>query len=181
MKRLGILSGIFITLISTVTGQTYLPADEGSSVKFAIRNLGITVDGSFKGLKGTIDFNVTNLTASFFNVSVDAATVNTGNGSRDGHLKKEDYFNAASYPQINIVSSKITAGSTQNTFVFAGTVKIKGVTKSISFPFTATPAAGGYTFTGSFKLNRRDFKVGGSSLVLSDNLTVNLKVYAKRK
>jgi hypothetical protein len=39
-----------------------------------------------------------------------------------------------------------------------------------------SPAANGNLFMGQFKINRRDFKVGGNSWVLSDDVTVTLSV-----
>jgi polyisoprenoid-binding protein YceI len=59
-----------------------------------------------------------------------------------------------------------------------GNLTIKGVSKFISFPFTATATANGYVLAGQFKINRRDFNVGGSSWVLSDELSVSLNVAA---
>ena len=40
---------------------------------------------------------------------------------------------------------------------------------------------GGYLFEGSFQLNRRDYKIGGSSMVLGDNVTLSLSVFAEQK
>jgi polyisoprenoid-binding protein YceI len=60
-----------------------------------------------------------------------------------------------------------------------GNLTIKGVTKPIEFGFGATPKNGGYLFDGEFKINRRDFGVGGNSVSLSDKLTVTLSVFAK--
>ncbi len=160
--------------------QTYTPADEDGAVKFSIKNLGIATAGNFKGLKGSIQFNVINLAASSFTVSVDAATLNTGINARDNHLKKEEYFDVNEYPSITFASTKIERSATQGTFIVNGNINIKGVSKSISFPFTAIEQNGGYLFSGSFKLNRRDFKVGGNSITLSDNLTVSLAVFAKK-
>lgn len=57
-------------------------------------------------------------------------------------------------------------------------VTIKGINREISFPFMAVSQNGGWLFTGEFKLNRRDFKIGKSSLILSDNLAVSLSVMA---
>ena len=177
MKQLFILTiAIFLTVFGFA--QRYVPKNEGSSVTFAIKNFGLTVNGSFKGLQGSIAFNPANLSIAKFNVTVNAGTVNTGNGSRDGHLKKAEYFNSATFPKISIVSAKITNGSKAGSYLFEGIATIKGTAKNISFPFTAVAANDGYQFEGSFKINRRDFKVGGSSLVLADVLTVNLKVAA---
>ena len=51
------LNLIFIGFYSFTTAQGYLPVEEASKVSFKIKNFGSSVDGSFKGLKGTIDFN----------------------------------------------------------------------------------------------------------------------------
>jgi len=168
-------------LIKLNTGaQIYSPKDEQQAVSFIIKNFGLSVNGTLTGLQGRIVFNPANLSTATFKVTVDVGTINTGNSSRDSHLKKEDYFNAAVFQKINIVSSKITTGNSPATYLFEGVVSIKGTNKSISFPFTASPIADGYIFKGSFKINRRDFKVGGNSMVLSDNLTINLNISTKK-
>ena len=169
-----------ILFIGSLSAQTYTPSDNGSSVKFSIKNFALNVGGSFKGLKGKLTFNPASLSASSFNVSVDAATVNTGNGSRDNHLRKEEYLDAGKFPLISFASTKITPSGEAGNFMMNGKITIKGVTRNISFPFTATLKSDGYLFNGSFKLNRRDFGVGGSSMVMSDNLTVILSVLAKK-
>ena len=61
-----------------------------------------------------------------------------------------------------------------------GDLTIKGVTKPVEFGFGAIPKDGGYFFDGQFTINRRDYGVGGSSISLSDNLTVSLSVLAKK-
>lgn len=175
MKNIVVLISFFFAGAG-LHAQQYIPVDAGSSVKFVIKNFGLNVDGSFKGLQGKITFNPENLTAAVFNVSVDAATVNTGNGSRDGHLKKDDYFDVVKYPRINFTSTKITAGTKPGQYTMEGTFTIKGISKSVSFPFTVSTATNGNLFTGQFKINRRNFKVGGNSLILSDDVTVTLNV-----
>lgn len=161
-------------LFREMPAQNYIPADASSEVRFAIKNFGVTVNGSFKGLKGKIIFDEQALAASSVTVTVDASTVNTGNGSRDKHLKKEDYFNAEAYPTLSFVSTKITGKP--GAYNIEGNLTIKGTTKTISFPFTATATTNGYRLNGQFKINRRNFNVGGSSWVLSDDLTVSLSV-----
>ncbi|MEO5890239.1 MAG: YceI family protein [Ferruginibacter sp.] len=178
MKSL-ILSLTFTMLMSCLFAQTYTATDNGSDIKFSIKNFGLNVSGSFKQLKGKILFNPTDLSSSSINAIVDAVSVNTGNDSRDNHLKKEEYFDVKKYPVISFVSNKITK-SANGSFLTEGTITIKGVAKTISFPFTATPKGEDYLFEGQVKLNRRDFGVGGSSLVLSDNLSVSLSILAKK-
>ena len=60
-----------------------------------------------------------------------------------------------------------------------GELNIKNHTKEISFPFLAEPSGDGYLFKGVFTINRRDFDVGGSSII-SDNAEISLSVYANK-
>ncbi len=159
--------------------QIFEPQETGSMIKFVIANLGFDVNGSFKGIKGSILFDEKNLPASSFNVTVNAETVNTGIGARDKHLRGEDYFDVSNFPLIRISSVKIARSATAGYFVFFGKLTIKNQTKDISFPFTATGEANGIRFKGSFKMKRRDFNVGGRSTV-SNDLTVFLDVFAKK-
>jgi polyisoprenoid-binding protein YceI len=168
-----------LAAVTIIHAQQYQPVDEKSEIKFEIKNFGINTGGNFKGLQGTIAFDASNPAAASFDMSIDANTVNTDNGSRDGHLRKEEYFDVKNYPRISFKSAKIT--SDKSSFQVFGKLTIKGVTKDISFPFKATRKDDGYLFEGTYQIDRRDFKVGGSSLVMGDNVKVTLSVYAKKK
>ncbi|MEO8713059.1 MAG: YceI family protein [Parafilimonas sp.] len=172
---------IFVFLFAglfAVKAQQYKPVDEKSEIKFIIKNFGLNVSGSFNGLNGSIIFNASNLSASSFNVSVDVNTINTGIDMRDSHLKKEDYFDAEKYSTIRFVSTSITGN--QNGYAINGNLTIKGTTRAVSFPFTVQNQDNGLLFTGSLSINRKDFNVGGSSAVLSNNAEIQLKVFAAK-
>jgi len=160
-------------------GQTYTPIDEGSKVHFSIDNFGIATGGDFTGLTGIIKFDPADIPNSDFDVSVDASSVNTDIAARDNHLRKSEYLDVNNYPKLSFKSTKITKTNKDGYLYMFGNITIKGVTKEVKFPFTATAKNGGYLFEGSFKLDRRDFKVGGNSLSLSDELTVSLSIFAK--
>ena len=162
-----------------VFGQNFTPIDEGSKVHFVVDNFGIATGGNFKGLTGTIKYDPAQPAAADFDVSVDATTIDTDIESRDNHLKRKEYFDVKNYPKISFKSTKITKTNKDSFLYMFGNITIKGVTKEVKFPFTATSQNGGYLFEGSFKLNRRDFGVGSSSLSLSDNVTVTLSIVAK--
>ncbi len=176
LKRITSLAFLFFVFVGA-DGQRLTPDDTGSTIKFTIKNFGFATTGNFSGLKGSIMFDASNSHASFA-VSINTASVNTNNQSRDKHLRKEEYFDVEKYPLINFVSFAISQ-TTPGKFLMQGKLTIKGVTKDISFPFTASAQKNGYLFTGSFKINRRDFGVGGSSMVLADNLDVSLSIFAK--
>ena len=175
MKKLFLAA--FVLLLTSMAQAQYKPDEQNSSLKFTIKNLGFGVNGSFSGFDGNINFNPEDLAASNFDVTINAATINTDNSLRDGHLKGDSFFDVKNYPKIRLASSKIT-GSKSN-YQFTGQLTIKGKSKAISFPFTALPVANGYNFKGSFKMNRKDFGVGGTSTV-SDELEVNINVITKK-
>jgi polyisoprenoid-binding protein YceI len=177
MKNLFLLLMLFP--IAKQAPAQYKAVDQGSAVKFTIRNFGFDVTGSFTGVQGHIDFDPQNPTDIGFNVSIDAATVNTDNSLRDQHLKDDGYFDVINYPRIRLASTKIIASNKGGTYLFSGQLTIKGKSKGISFPFTAISSGDGFVFKGSFKINRKDFGIGGTSTI-SNELEVSLNVLAKK-
>lgn len=163
---------LFPVVFYALTAVELKPVDADDSVTFTIKNFGIPTKGEFKGLKGVIKWDPANVSNSSFNVSVDVSTINTGIDMRDNDLKKETYFNLAKYPTINFISTTVSAESV------TGNLTIKGVTKQVTIPYTVSQDGNGYVFEGSFSLARKDFGVGGSSVVLSDHVDVSLKVHA---
>jgi polyisoprenoid-binding protein YceI len=175
MKKLTLFFLLVIT--GNFAFAQYKPVDQGSALQFTIKNFGFDVTGTFKGLKGDIKFDPQNSAESNFDVTIDAGTVNTDNSLRDSHLRDNSYFDVKNYPAIHFVSTKITGKN--GAFVISGKLTIKKQTKDISFPFTAAPSTDGYLFKGTFKINRKDFDVGGTSTI-SDNLEVSLSILAKK-
>jgi polyisoprenoid-binding protein YceI len=165
---------------SFAQAQVYAPLDGKSKVSFTIKNFGSTVDGTFKGLKGSINFDAANLATAQFDVSINAATIDTGIGMRDNHLRKADYFGVNDFPAIRFVSTKVEKSTKVNEAIITGKLTIKKTTKEITFPFRYSDTNGVLQFDGEFKINRRDFSVGGNSFSLSDELIVLLDVKASK-
>src|ERR1700748_1041112 len=172
---------LFLSVIISATSANaqYKPTDQGSAVQFKIRNLGFSVNGSFSGLQGNIQFDPAHPDQSSFDVSVDAASVNTDNTMRDEHLRKDTYFDVKTYPRIRFQSVKILPSNKAGAYIVSGKLTIKNTTKDISFPFSATASQTGYIFKGSFRINRKDFQVGGSSTI-SDELELMLNIIAEK-
>lgn len=175
-RLLMLMAGLFYCLV--LSAQEYKPLDDSSSVEFGIKNFGVTVSGTVKGLKGSIHFEPSNLSTAAISVSVDARTINSGIDMRDNHLKKDDFFYVDSFPTMTFNSTRVTPSTKEGYLFLFGDLKIKNVTKAISFPFQAVPNGEGYTFTGSFTINRRDYGVGGSSISMSDQAKVTIRIVA---
>jgi polyisoprenoid-binding protein YceI len=141
-----------------------------STISFKIKNAGLGVTGTFTGLEADIKFSPDNFRASTIKASVDANTINTEINARDKHLKKEEFFDVAKFPKITMVSSFF--GKETNGFKGYFKLSIKGITKDIVIPFIFD----NNTFTGQFTINRRDFNIGGSSIMMSDNVVISLTI-----
>ncbi len=149
-----------------------------SSVTFKIKNAGIGVDGSFKGFQGSVDFDPNNLSSSKFDVSVNSKTVDTDNDTRDNHLREDEYFGVEKHPKISMKSTKIEKSS-DGKYKATFDLTLKGKTKSVSFPFSYNKTSTGYKLSGSFEIDRRDYGVGGSSWILSDDVKVFINLEVK--
>lgn len=181
--RLWLLCLLICSSTTVLQAQKYVPVDEGSKVQFTIVNhliFSTTVNGYFKGLKGNITFDPQDLKSARIEASVEVKTISTGIGKRDRDLMEEKYFNADKYPVVRLVSSSITGTDKQGTYHLTAALTIKGVTRTVTFPFTAVVSANGCQFTGKFTINRRDFNVGPDNAI-DDKLTVALNVLTKKQ
>jgi polyisoprenoid-binding protein YceI len=175
-----ILIILFVNLHLLGYAQVYVPIDTSSTVSFKIKNFGSTVDGTIKGLKGTINFDVSQPTDSKFDVLINTSTIDTGIDLRDKHLRNSEYFGSVDYPTIHFVSTKVVVSGKPNEAIVTGKLTIKKTTKEITFPFYYSEVGGVLQLKGGFQLNRRDFDVGGSSFSLADELNVILDVKASK-
>ncbi len=158
--------------------QTLQPVSEQSTIEFRIKNMGINTGGTLSGLRGTILFDEAKLSTSYFKITVDVTSIDTRSKGRDTHIKKSDFLDVLAFPVISFQSTQITALANQSGYRMHGMLTIKGVTKTISFPFQAKKEKSGYRFTGEMQLNRLDFGVGESSWILSSPVSVQLNVLA---
>lgn len=177
MKRI-LLSGITLLFAGAVFAFTAIQGWQITD-KYAIRFSSNEVGGIFKTFSGDIAFDEQNLAASKFNVAVDVASINTGNGLQNKHAKSDEWFDAAKYPQIKFTSDKIVkAGSG---YQVTGTLEMHGIKKSISFPFTFVRKGNEGSFSGSFTVNRSDFKIGKPGGEVSEAIKVELVVPVVKK
>src|SRR5664279_5493743 len=79
-----------------------------SEIHFKIRHLVIsTITGSFKKFEGSVESEKDDFTDAKIQFSAEAASVETNNEQRDGHLRSDDFFNAEKYPKISFVSTGV--------------------------------------------------------------------------
>jgi polyisoprenoid-binding protein YceI len=172
MKKVLILI-LFVSLANTIFAQSWKPVTAG--VSFKMKMLGTTVNGNFKNFSGILKFDPNDLANSSLIGTVDASTIDTDNNLRNRHLKeKEDFFNVAKYPKLKMKTTKIEKDGSNYIGYFDLTMK--ETTKNVKIPFIFKQEGDKATFQGSTVINRRDWKVGGSTFGMGDNVTFTITV-----
>ena len=144
------------------------------STNFSVKFIFGTCKGTFDAPKGTAIFDEKKPENASFNITVAAETFDTGNNSRDKDMKSEKYFFVSKYPMIHFKSSKVERNATG--YTATGAMTIRDVTKTVTLPFDAKKNAdGSYALSGTFEVNRLDYKVGEKDFKLKDVITVTLK------
>jgi polyisoprenoid-binding protein YceI len=134
-----------------------------TDVLFSAKHLMVTnVRGTFTDVAGTIDIDEADPTTSRAEITVKAASVDTGFGPRDTHLRSDDFFAVERYPDIRVVSKAIRPkGGTD--YVVTADVTVKDVTKSVDFDveflgfYPAMDGSRRAGFSARAKINRKDW------------------------
>lgn len=153
MKSLRLITAALVILTAsafTAANSVNWKITDNYSIKFTSKD----PSGVFTKFKGNIVFDEHNLNASKFDVAVDAASINTGNGMKNKKAKGEKFFDVEKYPEIKFTSDKFT--KTSAGYEVKGMLDMHGIKKEVSIPFTFS----NNTFTGSFVVNRLDYNVG---------------------
>src|SRR5277367_6198505 len=107
MKRL-IYPMAALAIITSSAFTFFVSQDWKIGEEYTVKFTSHDPSGTFKGLKGTVNFDENDLASSRFDVSIDVATINTGNGMKNNHAKSPKWFDAEKYPTINFMSNNIT-------------------------------------------------------------------------
>ncbi|MVN78196.1 YceI family protein [Hymenobacter sp. HMF4947] len=141
-----------------------------AAIRFQIVNAGFTVTGTLTGLEATGQFDPAHLAQAHIQASVPVSSIQTGISLRDRHLQKPDYFDAEKYPTITMQSTSFRqTGREQYEGSFVLTMK--GISHEVQLPFTVSATQ---EFRGSFRLNRLDYNLGKTSLILANDVTVSI-------
>ncbi len=152
-----------------------------TNVLFSVSHLVVSdVEGKFKSFDGSLQSDKADFSDANIEFTVDVSSISTDNENRDNHLKSDDFFNAAKFPQIKFVSTSFqpTGG---NKYKLSGNLTIRDVTKPVVFDVTfgGIASAMGGTHAG-FKakttINRFDYNLKWSATTEAGGLVVGKDV-----
>lgn len=153
-----------------------------SEVSFKVKHLVIsTVTGYFRKFEGSAESSSDDFQGAKVSFSADIDSIDTNQADRDGHLKSDDFFNAAQYPKLSF--SGLIEGDK-----LKGDLTIREVTKAVELDVDFGGVAGdpyGQTKAGfeiEGKISRKDFNLKwnaiteAGSVVVSDAVRIILSV-----
>lgn len=164
-----------------------------SFIGFKVKHMGlIEVPGYFRDFTGTVNFDAKDISKSTVEFAAKVTSVDTGVAARDNHLRTADFFEVEKFPDLTFKSTKVERKG--DSWMLTGDFTLKGVTKSITFPFQISgwlPAdqrsGGKMGIVAETSINRRDYGVNyGNTLpngvaALSDNVKIELQIEAQKR
>src|SRR5688500_18984809 len=102
-----------------------------TSVEFAVKHMMFaTVRGRFKSFTGTVQVDEDDPNASHAEVTIQAASIDTGVADRDTHLRSADFLDAEKHPTITFRTTRVEGAHKQegDTFRVLGELSIRGKT-----------------------------------------------------
>ena len=177
-------AGVFeagTTALDDLAGDYTIDAAH-TRIGFSARHAMVTtVRGQFTEFEGTAHIDTQNPAASSAKVSIRAASIDTGQPDRDGHLVSADFFDVETFPEITFVATDV-ARVDAGTWTVTGDLTIKGVTRPVSIDFESNGSAkdpfGNLRagFEGSTTINRKDWGLTWNAALETGGVLVSEKI-----
>ncbi len=153
-----------------------------SQIGFKVRHMMITnVSGSFTTYSVEAYTDADDFTTARIQFEADVNSITTSNADRDAHLKSPDFFDAATYPKLKFVSTRVEQNDNGD-LMLTGDLTIRDVTRPVAFnveyggigkdPWGNKKA--GFTLSG--KINRTDFGLNWNAALETGGVLVSEEV-----
>lgn len=183
--RLAVVYLFVSTLLPSLSRAQDVPVfaltPEDSTIKFYVK-ASVALVGVFGKWDASLTFTSPDVRTGVLDIKIQAETVNTGSGMKDGKLKGKDFFDVKENPLITFHSDKIVqTGPT--TFDMPGTFTIRGVSKPETLTFTLTgKGTGAGEIEGTMAFDRKDYGMnkGIPFVTIADRVEVTVDLKGKR-
>jgi len=180
MKRLAPLTALVVfAAAAQAAPETYVIDNSQTSSQFSYRALGLSNQTHrFEKISGKMVFDRATKTGSA-DVTIDAASVNTGQTSLNEQIQAADFFDTANHPAITFKSTRMTLDGGQPSM--SGNLTIKGVTMPVTLALTNFQCMQDPTFkldacgaSVTVTIKRSDFNMRKYAFLISNDITLNL-------
>jgi polyisoprenoid-binding protein YceI len=152
-----------------------------SSVKFDVE-ASVAITGKFEKWDATLTFTSPDVSSAVLDIKIDADSVDTGSGVKNGKLKGKDFFDVKQSPYITFHSKKIVQTG-PDTFEVDGDFTIRGVTKAEKLTLKVEGAGtGAGTINGTMGFDRKQYGMnsGIPFIKIADRVEVTVKLKGVR-
>jgi polyisoprenoid-binding protein YceI len=172
------------------SADTFVIDPEHTSVVFGASHMGFSyVYGRFNKVSGGYVLEPDNPEGSQFELSIDAASVDTNNQKRDDHLRSPDFFNVKQFPEVSFQSTgvKVEKGEKGPVYNITGDLTIHGVTRQVTLPLQKLgegPGMGGETRSGFLclsSLKRSEFGMTNMIPGIGDEVSITISFEGVRQ
>ena len=188
LARRTVLSLLIVLLFSSATqaqaltgAPVYQITPVLSKITFYVK-ASISIEGTFNKWDASLSFTSPDASTGVLDVKIQAASVDTGSGFKDGKLRGKDFFNVKEDPYIMFHSAKIVQTG-PHTFDVPGTFTIRGVSKPETLIFTADKDGKGTgEIKGTMAFDRKEFGMdsGIPFIRIADRVEVTIDFKATR-
>ncbi len=154
---------------------------EDSKITFNVK-ASVALEGTFDKWDATMTFTSPDVTTGVLDIKIQAESVNTGSGMKDGKLKGNDFFDVKQNPLITFHSDKVVQTGPA-TLEIPGTFTIRGVSKPETLTFTITgKGKGSGEIKGTMAFDRKDYGMnkGIPFIKIADRVEVTVALAGKR-
>jgi polyisoprenoid-binding protein YceI len=171
------------TLLPVCRAQTpvFAITPQESTIDFSVK-ASVKIAGSFDKWSATLKFASTDVTSGVLDIQIQADSVNTGSGMKDGKLKGKDFFDVKQNPLITFRSTKVVQTGPE-TFEVPGTFTIRGVSKPETLALTVSgKGTGSGSIKGTMAFDRKDYGMtsGIPFIKVADRVEVTVDLTGKR-
>jgi polyisoprenoid-binding protein YceI len=182
--RSGILVLLCCALFSSNSGAqvpVFEISQADSSIKFNV-NASVAIAGTFDKWNANVVLSSPQLASAVLDVKIQADSVDTGSGFKNGKLKGKDFFDVKQDPFITFHSTNVTQTG-PDTIVFDGDFTIRGVTKPEKLTFIVSGrGTGSGSVTGTMAFDRKEFGMnsGIPFIRIADRVEVSVDLKGRR-
>ncbi|HEX5378222.1 MAG TPA: YceI family protein [Phenylobacterium sp.] len=147
----------------------------GSTLSFSTSWSGQAIDGRFDRWSADVVFGPEALARSKVRVSIDLASVSTGDPQRDQTLSTADWFGADTHPQATFTADRFEKKG-EGRYVAHGQLTLRDATRPADLPFTLKIDGDKARMSGVTTLDRTAFGVGQGEWQATDQIPASVKV-----
>lgn len=159
----------------------FVLSKDHTDVVFEVSHIGYSMKhGWFRDLSGTLSYDAEKPELSSVDVTIKSGSIDTNNAQRDKDLSSPNFLDAAKFPDLHFVSTRVI-GRGHQALEVEGNLTLHGITKPIVLhtklnklgpnPFTHAPTIG---FTAHGSLMRSNYGIANMIPLLGDEVSISI-------